>query len=208
MIPADMARTELPRILTPEKASELLKLNPTWIHFGSAFTTVFYMQHKQCGAYKAGNMHETRAVVRVLQAAGYTKYFGEACSSYDMTPLRTMLVAEATAAVQGKPRFFMSYIARTLEYSERVVRDWRILPSGKHLVGYCELAKGERTFLMNGIVSVVAMPQWAEEDVHMHIADVHERLSKARAERASLVEIQALEQELRRLKEVRDSSKA
>jgi hypothetical protein len=39
----------------------------------------------------------------------------------------------------------------------------------------------------------------------MHIAEACERLSKARAERASLVEIQALEQELRRLKEVRDS---
>lgn len=198
-IPIDLKSTRTQRPLTPQKMAELLALNPSFVILGMREIRVFFIPKGSVGVYE-GPGTDYRAVMDVMDAAGYKLYHGS-MAAQAARGLSRKDPAQTLKWLEGRKRFGMIYIAKDGEVTVREVRDWKAT-SSRHIVGFCERAQAERTFLIEGITEVFELPE-AERDIETmewEAADATAAVSEAKWLKEAADTIQALEAQLAALK--------
>lgn len=198
-IPNDLKSTRTQRPLTAEKMAELLALDPSFVILGMREIRVFFIPKGSVGVYE-GPGTDYRAVMDVMDAAGYKLYHGS-MAAQAARGLSRKDPAQTLKWLEGRTRFGMIYIAKDGEVTVREVRDWKAT-SNRHIVGFCERAQAERTFLIEGISETFELPE-AEQDVETmewEAADATAAVSEAKWLKEAADTIQALEAQLAALK--------
>lgn len=142
------------RPLTVDKLKELIKLNPSWILFGFAEISVFYVDKKVVGVYRCADS-DHMALFDALDSSGYTRYYGSLAANF-RRGMVTIGKVNFLKKVGTCDRFRMTYTAKDGEVTVRTVRGWRY--DEFRFTGFCEKANAERTFLFSGVMEVEPLP--------------------------------------------------